>query len=190
MNITLFGGSFNPPHIGHQIVSNQALELIPEVDEIWLVPDYKSTYEDKVLEEAEHRLKMTKMLENHVIKLQTCNIDNETSGNTIETVEILKKQYPQHKFSFLMGSDQLSGFRSWGRWQKLLSEMEFFIYPRSTYPMRPLQKHMSPLLHPLQVISNISSTMVRQRLQNDLTVKHLIPPKIATYIERHNLYRS
>ena len=190
MNITLFGGSFNPPHIGHQIVVNQALELIPDVDEVWLVPDFKSTYKDKKLIDTKHRLAMTKMLENHVIKLCSCNIDHKTSGHTIETVDILKGKHPEHTFSFLMGSDQLEGFKKWGEWERLLKEIEFFVYPRSSYPMKPLLSNMSPLLHPLQVISNISSTMVRSRLENDLSVKHLMPPKVAEYVEKHKLYQG
>ena len=189
MNITLFGGSFNPPHIGHQLVMTQTFELIPHLKEIWLLPDYQHSFPSKTsLTPFKHRLAMTKMLENHKIKTQTCVIDQKMTGNTIEHITFLKKKYPQHQFSFLMGSDNLATFTQWPQWQQLLKTMPFYIYPRVGFPLKSLKKNMHPLEHPLQIITNISSTMVRNRLKTNLTIKHLVPSKVAQYIKTHQLY--
>jgi len=191
MNITLFGGSFNPPHLGHQLVMTQVFELIPRLKQIWLLPDYQHSFPSKAsLAPVKHRLAMTKMLENHRINTQTCAIDQKMSGNTIEHITYLKKKYPHHQFSFLMGSDNLASFTKWPQWQQLLTLMPFYIYPRVGFPLKPLKTNMHPLEHPLQIITNISSTMVRKRLAKNLTTKHLIPHKVNQYIQRNHLYSS
>ncbi|MBU1085461.1 MAG: nicotinate (nicotinamide) nucleotide adenylyltransferase [Candidatus Beckwithbacteria bacterium] len=189
MNITLFGGSFNPPHLGHQIVINQAFELIPKIDELWLLPDYKHAFEKrKFFIDSKHRLTMTKMLENHKVKTNTCTFDNKMPGNTIFHITYLKEKYPQHQFSFLIGSDNLSTFHKWPKYQTLLKIMPFYIYPRSDYPFKPLYPNMHPLKHPLQIITNISSTVIRNRINKNLSTNHLLPEKIAKYIKKNQLY--
>ena len=189
MKITLFGGSFNPPHIGHRLVISQAFELAP-IDEIWLLPSFKSTFAKNIsLVNPPHRLNMAKTLLNGHIKLQTCEIDLKMSGETIEPVSYLIKKYREHQFSFLMGSDQLKSFTKWQDWDKLLKLIPFYIYPRVGFPIKNLKNNMKPLTHPLQIITNISSTMVRKRLAEGLTVNHLVPKRVADYIAKNRLYR-
>ena len=189
MNIVLFGGSFNPPHLGHQIVINQAFELIPNIDELWLLPDYSHAFaKNEKLISPKHRLAMTKMLENHKVKTNTCTYDQKMSGNTIFHIIYLQKKYPQHKFSFLMGSDNLIAFHKWPRYKDLIKLMPFYIYPRANHSFKPIYKNMHPLKHPLQIITNISSTAIRNRIKNNLSTKHLLPKKIANYIKTNKLY--
>jgi nicotinate-nucleotide adenylyltransferase len=188
MKIALFGGSFNPSHIGHQLVMTQAFELAP-IETIWLLPLYQHVFaKHSDLAPVKHRLAMAKMLENHQIHTETCEIDQKMSGQTIEPVRYLLKKYPQHQFSFLMGSDQLKSFNRWGSWQTLLKLIPFYIYPRAGFPLRPLYSSMTPLTHPLQIITNISSTMVRKRLQAGLTIKHLVPQNVRQYLKKNKLY--
>ena len=188
MEVCLFGGSFNPPHIGHRLVMAQAFELAP-IDEIWLLPSYKSTFaKNTTLIDPKHRLNMAKTLLNGKIKLETCEIDQKMSGETIEPVSFLIKKYPAHQFSFLMGSDQLKDFTKWQDWQKLLKMIPFYIYPRVGFPIKNLKSNMKALTHPLQIITNISSTMVRKRLHAGLTINHLVPKKVANYIAKNGLY--
>lgn len=189
MHITLFGGSFNPPHLGHQIVLAQAFELIPNLDEIWLLPEYQHSFsKNAVLAPVKHRLAMTKFLLNHKIKLQTCCLDQKMSGNTIEHITYLKDQFPQHQFSFLLGSDNLVSFHLWPKYKILLQLIPFYIYPRAGYSFQPLYPNMHPLIHPLQIITNISSTVIRQRLRNKLTINHLLPQPIAAYLTKNSLF--
>lgn len=193
MNITLFGGSFNPPHLGHEIVLKQIFELklIPNLDQIWLLPEYRHSFaKNAVLAPVEHRLAMTKILLNHEIKLQTCCIEKKMSGNTIEHITYLKNKFPRHQFSFLMGSDNLAGFTLWPQWPELLKLMTFYIYPRANCPFKPLYPNMKPLTHPQQIITNISSTMIRQRIKQGLKVEHLLPGRINRYLILNRLYHQ
>ncbi len=315
MHIVLFGGSFNPPHLGHQIVLTQALELIPNVDEIWLVPDYYHTFaKNNDYAPAPDRLAMCRLLiepangsnafdeggvdsshdsvnsllnvsssnpllsansiknafggsgsdssafsrgkagtdrapareflkgkysprksadestararlpflgyffghakkyqlfgghrnilgkqesidnsggtpkNKQVVRVETYNLDHKTSGDSIITVQALKQQYPEHNFSFLIGSDNLKSFTKWGSWEALLEELPFFVYPRAGFPFKPLYQNMTPLESPLQVVTNISSTLIRNRLKQHLPIHHLVPKSIESYIQSNHLY--
>lgn len=193
MKIAVLGGSFNPPHLGHVLIIDQVLKYT-DVDEIWLAPCYHHTFE-KHLAPVKHRVTMTKMLTNHKIKYCGEEIDNKLSGETIKLMELLKKKYPQHQFSFLIGSDNLAGLKRWGEWEKLISSFQFLIFKRPNYSMNlaefdldnPKYK-LTFVNHPKLITSEISSTQVRERLKNNLTIVDLVPKNIAKYILKHHLY--
>lgn len=187
MHILLFGGSFNPPHIGHTIVIEQAFELIPNLDELWLLPAYNHAF-GKDLAPASDRLAMCQILVNEKVKICSIEIDQKPSGSTYETLQLLKQQYPQHTFSFLMGSDQLPSFNQWINYQKLLEEMHFYVYPRGSHRHDVTFPNMELLESPTQVITNISSTLVKHRLSHHLSVNHVLEPSVNHYIQEHHLY--
>lgn len=191
MHITIFGGSFNPPTLGHELVLEQIfkLKLIPKLDEIWLLPEYQHSFaKNHELIDGKHRLAMTRYLLRDRVKLQTACIDQKLSGNTIDHINYLKKIYPQHRFSFLIGSDNLKSFDLWPKWQQLLKLMTFYIYPRQGYAFKPLYPGMTALRHPQQKISNIASTMVREKIRKNLPWEHLVPEPVAQYIKRQRLF--
>lgn len=193
MKIAVLGGSFNPPHLGHILIIDQVLKYAG-VDEIWLTPCYRHTFEKK-LASVTLRVSMTKMLINHKIKYCGEEIDNKLSGETIELMELLKKKYPQHQFSFLIGSDNLIGLKRWGQWERLISSFQFLVFKRPYYSMNlakfgldnPKYK-LTFVNHPKLIISDISSTQVRKRLKNNLTIIDLVPKSVEKYILNNRLY--
>ncbi len=217
MNILLFGGSFNPPHLGHQIVIEQAFELIPNIDELWLLPTYNHAF-GKDLAPATDRLAMCNLLvdipyrdpgfqraiirseakgvstakpieiNKQSVKVCSIEIDSHSEGSTYQTLQLLKQQYPEHTFSFLMGSDQLPTFTKWGNWQELLQEMHFYVYPRGSHRHDVTFPNMELLESPTQVITNISSTLVRERLSTHQSISRIMNPIIEAYIKEHHLY--
>lgn len=193
MHITIFGGSFNPPTLGHQLVLEEIfrLQLIPDLDEIWLLPEYQHSFaKNQFLIEAKHRLAMTKFLLRPGVKLETACFDQKFSGNTIDHINYLKKIYPGHRFSFLLGSDNLKSFDLWPQWQKLLRLMTFYIYPRKGFPFRPLYPGMTALTDSRQKTSNIASTMVRERIERGENWEDLVPPAVADYIKQKRLFSA
>ncbi len=196
MNIVLFGGSFNPPHLGHKIIIAQAFELIPDLDELWILPCFRHTFQ-KNLAPAKDRLAMCQLLLDNLapdiktkVRLETVEIDKRLSGETLEALHILKKNYPQNKFSFLMGTDQLGSFNKWKNWEKLIQELPFYIYPRAGYSNSLKFPNMTLLSSPTQVVTNLSSTLIRQRLEKNLPINHLIPKTIYNYIKTKRLYEK
>lgn len=208
-SILLFGGSFDPPHLGHRWVIENTLSLLPQIDELWLLPANHHTF-DKKLTPAPHRLKMCQLLINDLssiipqqIKLCPLEIDYQTTGQTYQTLKLLQKEETYLKkqklfppkyniqntiYNFLIGSDQLPTFHKWGKYEQLLKDMTFFIYPRSGFPLNPLYPNMIPLKSPTQIITNLSSTLVRNRLSKNQDISSIVSSPIKTYIQNHKLY--
>ena len=131
---------------------------------------------------------MTKLMRLPNTQVFTLEIDQRLSGNTVEIVPFLKRDFSKYKFTFIIGSDQLPSFHKWGKWQELLQEMPFLVFPRAGYSLKPLYKGMQVLQHPLLITTNISSSLVRERVKQKLPIDNLVPPKIKDYIKKHKLY--
>lgn len=193
MKIAVLGGAFNPPHLIHQLMAGQTLEFT-KVDEVWLAPCFKHTF-DKRLAKVEDRTLMTKMLVNSKIKYCHEEIKNKLSGDSIELMKILKAKYSQHQFSFLIGSDNLAFFKKWGSWQKLATNFTIYVFPRPGFDFN-LKKYcldnydfkFKLISNPLLTTSNLSSTIIRNRIKKGLEIKHLVPKQVKDYIEKHKLY--
>lgn len=207
MNITLFGSAFNPPHLGHAFVIQDFLE-VDHCDELWLLPTNISSFGKELLP-AETRLEMCNLFIEDLptalqskIKICPIEIDLNLNGETYLTLQTLKSQSEYLKdtmnlsesqlqyveFSFLMGSDQLPNFHKWTNWQELLDEMTFYVYPRVGYPLEPLKPGMKPFTHDHQIVTNISSTIIKKRKRDKKEYQITVTTRVANYIKDKNLY--
>ncbi|MBI5449631.1 nicotinate (nicotinamide) nucleotide adenylyltransferase [Candidatus Gottesmanbacteria bacterium] len=184
MNIALLGGSFNPPHIGHGWIARQVLDFCG-ADEVWLLPNYNQS-PSKDVASVPDRLTMTRLLEGDKIRVSTMEIDNKLDGETVHILPYLAKE---HKFSFIIGSDQLAGFRKWQGWQKLLIALPFLVFPRPGYPAEPVEENMTVVESDHLVTANISSTIIRTRIAAGLPIGSFVPEAVEAYISKHGLYR-
>lgn len=193
MKIAVFGGSFNPPHLGHQIIASQILDFTP-AEEVWLTPCYKHTFA-KDLASTKHRSLMTKMITSSKINYSHLEIENKLSGETIELMELLNQKYPEHEFSFVIGSDNLKYFKKWQDWEKLVSHYVFYVFPRPGFDYQlgafKLDKpayQFKLIKNFLVVKSNISSTIIRKKIKKNLSIHNLVPKEIEQYIKKNMLY--
>lgn len=186
MKIGLFGGVFNPPHLGHLMIAQQVLDYT-DIDEIWFVPTYSQNPPKTGVAPATDRLAMTKLLTLPKTNVSTIEIDNKLSGKTIDLLPYLPKE---HTYTFIMGSDWLPGFTKWVRWEELVTKLPFLVFPRNDHPAVPLYKNMTLLSHPDLITSNISSTKIRARIAARLPIDQFVPAAVAEYIYNHELYRS
>lgn len=188
MNIGILGGSFNPPHIGHLLVAQQILDFTP-LEKIFLLPAFNHTF-DKPLAPVLDRLAMTQLLHLPHTEVSTLEIDHELNGDTINLLPYLGKKYPGDAFTFIIGSDQLTSFKKWGAWETLLTQIPFLVVPRAGYPLEPVYPGMTPLIHKLFITTNISSSMVRARIKEGLSIDHLVTDEVKRYIEEKGLYKT
>ncbi len=184
MNISLLGGAFNPPHLGHLMIVQQVLDFT-KTEEVWFLPSYHQS-PPKPVASPEDRLFMTNLLELPRTKVSTIEFDNELDGETVHILPFLPKE---HTYSFIIGSDQLPTFHLWLDFQKLLHAMPFFVFPRYGYPNEPLYEGMKVISDELLVGSNISSTKIRDRIARNLPIDQFVPQKVAEYINSHSLYK-
>lgn len=186
MRIGLFGGVFNPPHVGHLLIARQVLDFT-DIEEVWFLPSFGQIPPKPNVAPTADRLVMTRMLTLPRTRVSTIEIDHKLDGDTINLLPHLPKE---HDYRFIMGSDWLPYFTQWGQWEKLLESLPFLIFPRTGHPMKPLYKNMTPLSHVLLIITNISATKIRERVRRGLPIDHLVPRGVQQYIETHNLYED
>jgi nicotinate-nucleotide adenylyltransferase len=193
MKIGILGGSFDPPQNAHRLVADQALSL-GYVDRVWLLVNYGHKYfgieDHKKTASANDRMAMTRFLETDGIQVSTIEIDHQTSGQTIEMVQFLPEDY---EFFFLIGSDCLPDLPKWKNYEILLQKMHFLVCPRAGYPI--IKEYLHPGIQVMDhedrlVVTNLSSSMVRDRVARGEPIDDLVHPKVKQYIDEHGLYRK
>lgn len=181
MKIGIFGGAFNPIHNGHLSIAEQLISF-NYLDEVWLLPCFSHVW-NKSLNSPDHRKTMIdKALAeicNPKIILSTFELDQHKPMYTIDTVKLLKRKYPQNKLFWIIGSDNLQNFDKWHKKNELLELIHFFVAPKSGVAIPAnLPPNMESVQNPLWVETNLSSTIVRDRVQKGLPVKGLVPQSI------------
>jgi nicotinate-nucleotide adenylyltransferase len=189
MKIALLGGAYNPPHLGHILIARQVLDYAG-VDELWFLPNYGQQYLGgkapfKSTASVEDRLAMASLIRMEKTKVSTIEIDNQLDGQTINLLPHLSKE---NTYSFVIGSDWLPSFHMWNGWQELIKFMSFIVFPRNGFPTEPIYPNMQILTHADLVLSNISSTKIRNRVKAGLPIIELVPSGVGEYIDKHKLY--
>lgn len=212
MTISVFGGAFDPPHLGHEAVVDNLLSA-GLAEEVWYLP-VKNHHFGKQMLPVEHRLEMLKLItsqpsndrnyEEHQLtvnnKQQISNIQYPISKIRIEEYELhqeginysydtlvaLSEQYPEHTFSFVIGSDNLKNFYKWLENRPKLLDFPFFVYPREGYEFQPLYENMTPLIDMPEV--TISSTQIRENRRMGKSLNGLVRPEVEEYIVQNKLY--
>ncbi len=178
--IALLGGSFNPPHIAHQMACLWALST-DQADEVWLVPCFRHPFH-KDLVSYEHRVGMCRRAADLFGegRVSVSRVEEELGGEsrTLFTVEHLVAHHPQHRFRLLIGADILQEKGSWYRFEEIERLAPALVIGRSGYP--------SPAGVP--ELPAISSTMVRERLRRGADVSALVPARVLEHIAAERLY--
>lgn len=202
MKIGILGGSFNPPHLGHLLIAMQVKQIL-RLDELWLMPCYRLQEGfEKEFASAEHRYRMMKYLENDYIKVSDYELRKNQKSYTIETLEGLGALYPEDTFYWITGTDQLASFQRYHRWKDLVENQRLIIFPREyilpyledkvkeSFSLERIPKNITVLDSPKLILTNISSSKIRQRIKLDQPIHFLIPEKVERYIFLHSLYND
>ena len=190
-NIGLFFGSFNPIHSGHLAVA-EFFAQNTSLDEVWLVVSPQSPFKEKnTLMENHHRLAMAELAIEGSTKLKACaeEFDLPSPNYTINTLNHLKKKYPEHQFTLLMGQDNMAYFDRWKEHDQILDQFHLFVYPRSQSDKIPSRLLKHPKINYFNAsLLEVSATEIRNAIKNKKSLTNLIPPKIEDYLQKFNLY--
>jgi nicotinate-nucleotide adenylyltransferase len=186
MKITLFGGTFDPPHLGHSKIA-QALLDQHRAEEVWFLPVGEHAFEKKA-SPASVRVAMLEQILEKNQRIELYEIEHPGMSITYETLMALATKYPEHQFSFVIGSDNLEKFDLWHQYRELLKRFPFFVYPREGADLQPLYPGMT-VLTGVEPVS-ISSTQVRSAIQSGDSIENLVHPKVAEYISKERLYKK
>ena len=183
MRIALLGGSFNPPHVGHQLAA-QYVHATQEVDEVWLMPAYQHPF-GKALAPFEHRVRMCEvMCQDSSGWMKTSRVEQEVAehggtGYTVETLGYLRGKHPETRFSLIIGSDILKDLPNWKSFDQIERMVQVLVLYRARYPAK------NTLGPPL---AEVSSTQIRDMLSRGERPSELVPARVLDYAHQTGLY--
>jgi nicotinate-nucleotide adenylyltransferase len=201
--VGIFGGTFNPPHLGHVAVARHALgELGLEC--VLLMPAFLSPH--KQAEDgpgAEHRLRMCRLAVEDVAHVQASALEIERGGPsyTVDTLEAIHASDPAAELTFIVGADTAITLASWKRPRRLLELARLAVAARAgtdrervlatVAAIRGEGPDSPPGVTFLQMGPvEVSSSLVRERVARGESLDGLLEPAVASYIEEHGLYRA
>ncbi|SFI61366.1 nicotinate-nucleotide adenylyltransferase [Treponema bryantii] len=217
MKVAVFGGTFNPLHVGHAMLADTIVKELG-YDKVLFVPTYQPPHKDfaKIVS-AEHRMAMIshfcKMEGSGHFELETCEIDRGGISYTSDTLEFLTKKYEgklSKKLAFVMGDEVAAEFHKWRNPQRISELADLLIVHRypdvkaletSLYDNKPTGDYkgdfsvkfdLKNFAYPCIYIENpmlpVSSTDIRRRISEDKSFRYLVPPAVFDYIIENGLY--
>lgn len=186
--IALFGGSFNPPHVAHQMVCLLVLETC-EVDELWMLPTYHHPFA-KHLAPFEDRFRMCELAAAALgprvrVSRIEAELDQQVS-RTLYTLRALLERHPADRFRLVIGTDILTETEKWCRWDEIVALAPPIVIGRAGYDMAMVDHDDESLSVELP---RISSTVIRERLSSGQSALPLVPRLVMNYIAERGLYR-
>lgn len=199
--VGLFGGAFDPIHIGHFVVAQQVVSK-GLVDEVWFMPCYSDAFGKKVnMSSPEHRAEMIRLLigERNAsgwAMLCTYELMKKNEAGTYSVMKSLQKDCPEIDFKFIMGTDQACKIKMWRNSRKFLREMSLIVVNRRGYPSAPgwvrwgkYRDNYSLITVPeTELPSTVSSTVIRQNCRVHGTASGGVTPSVSNYITQNKLY--
>ncbi len=178
MRIALFGGSFDPPHLGHVFCATFAW-AVGGVDEVWVLPVAEHPYGKRLLA-WEDRWQLCRDAFDGLgfVRLRDDERDNP-GGKTFNLVRKLRAAHPDHRWYLLSGTDALEDLPNWYCGEELARMVEVIAVPRRGYDDA----------HPA-ALPAISSTLLRRRLAAGEPIDELVPKAVAARIAAEGWYRD
>lgn len=199
MKIGIMGGTFNPIHNGHLILSEYIREVC-NLDKIVFIPTGKPPHKrtTEVLEGRFRKSMLDLAVEsNPNFKVSTIEIDKDKTNYTIDTVRELKSIYHQDEIYLIIGADSLIELQNWKDYQDLISTTNFIVVHRKGFPKEEVinriyelnQNYNGNIISSHTPLIEISSTNIRERIKKDLSIKYLVPRAVEEYIISNKLYK-
>jgi len=186
--VGLFGGSFNPPHIAHQLVGLYVLETL--VDEVWFVPTYAHAF-GKNLMAFDHRVAMCELAcaplgaRARVLRAEQelAQKPDFVASRTLDLIQHLAAQHPDVQLRLVVGADILGEKDKWHRWDDVVAAAPLIVLGRTGYEL-PAGATATGVTMP-----EVSATKARELLAaKDPAAGSLLPQTVLRYIARHGLY--
>jgi len=185
----LFGGSFDPVHLGHLLVAQAAREELG-LSRLFLIPAAQSPFKpDRQPSPAHERLRLLRLA---LVGQEWCEIDEQELKRggvsyTIDTLRDYSRRFPQAELFYLIGADHVSQLPKWRHAEELGALAQFVVIPRPGQQEAPLPApfHDRRLAgFPL----GISSSQLRARVKAGLSIEHLVPASVAEAVRNNRLY--
>ena len=190
--IGIFGGSYNPIHVGHAIIASTILRE-GLIDQLWFMVTPENPFKQgQEFAPERHRLCMAELVARRIPNAVTSAFEMQLPrpSYTIDTLNALRKRFPKDEFYLIIGADNWAKWDSWKSPSEIVSNYHVLVYPRLghevTIPLE-LRERVTLIDAP---IMEISSTEIRQMIAQGHSPAFYVADDVNDYINEHNLYRE
>lgn len=208
--VGVFGGTFDPVHLGHLQLAEQAVELL-DLAHLLFVPAAHPPHKDQGVTDIRHRIAMLELVCKHSERLSCCDIECRlpAPSYTIDTLTALKTAvYDDSELVFLIGVDAFLEIESWKEYEAVLCMVEIVISPRVGWYLSSLTDFLKSLGYEkkglswegrgerkkITILSDFPQGSCSTELRNDVTKDNIradhLSPEVARYIEENSLYNQ
>jgi nicotinate-nucleotide adenylyltransferase len=195
--IGIFGGTFDPPHLGHLILASESRSQLRLTQLLWmLTPNSPHKISDPITKVSD-RMKMVQcaIADEPAFELSALELERPAPQYTVDTLEILKSQNPTADLILLMGGDNLRGLTTWHRPADLVAvcrEIGVMRRPGELVQLDALEAALPGISQKICYVDTpllqISSREIRRRIAEGLEFRYFLPPAVYDYIQSHHLY--
>ncbi len=187
--VGIFGGSFNPIHVGHLALANYLCEF-GGLDAVWFLvtPQNPLKRQDDLLDDA-CRLELAQMAIQDYDKFRVSDFEFglPRPSYTVHTLQALKEAYPENEFHLIMGSDNWKVFNLWHHPHQLLAENKLIVYPRPGFPVEAAELPQQVRLVKAPLF-DVSSTFIREGLRLGKDIRFFLPQAVYERIKQEKWY--
>jgi nicotinate-nucleotide adenylyltransferase len=189
--VGLFGGTFDPPHLGHLALAEWAREQLA-LDRVVFMPAGTPPHKRaRTLSPTTHRLAMTRLATRGNRRFTVSALEADRSGPsfTVETLRELHVRHPGARLYLMMGADSLAEFSSWHKPDEIRKLATLAVAVRPGARPRPGGGTRPGIVLLQNPGIELSSSAIRARVRAGRSIRYLVPEPVAAYIARHHLYR-
>lgn len=196
MKIGLFGGTFDPIHIGHLIIMENVINAM-NLDKIYILPNSNPPHKlQNKKTDINIRLKMVReaIKDNNKIEINDYDYRNNSIHYTYQTIDYFKKTYPEDEFYFIIGEDSFLDIQKWKNYEQILKE-NLIVFKRYSEinssllsEINKIKKYNKNIYLIDNMALDISSTLIRSLVKNKKSIKYLVDDKVIEIINKENLY--
>lgn len=193
-NAGIFGGTFNPPHIGHLDIAREAKSRFG-LEKVFFVPSFTPPHKDpKAVLDSRHRAEMVKLLIQGTQDLifSDYEISKKTVSFSIDTIRYFETEFPDTRFYFIIGSDSFYSIDTWKEHSQVLKLIDFIVYERKGSPKEKVMKKF-PGQENIFWIENryihLASSDIREKIKQGISCTEDLGEKVCRYIMENKLYK-
>lgn len=187
-HVGIMGGTFDPIHCGHLLAAEQAREQAG-LDEVWFMPTHIPPHKTRAgLTSAAVRLQMVELAvaDHESFRVTDIELARDGPSYTYDTIVQLVEQFPDCRFSFIIGGDMVEILPKWYRYEELSRMIRFIGLARPGAKMdRASHEGVTFVEMP---VWDISSTLIRTKAAAGQSIRYLVPPSVERYIKENRFY--